>query len=147
VRPACTAVAPDGSTYNLYALVLHAPINGTDKDNHWKYQISVCQNSLSCGNIDPAGYCQYYVNYEPFQFCIGSYDGIVGLNEGKGVQLVYKEPIEGRIGTVNIKCDPSGSLVSNVEAISPDKITDYVFSFSSSAACDTRSSRVKKEIN
>jgi len=132
----CKVTSPDGKNYKLDALMLHEPISGEDLTNYWKYTVSVCQNSLSCADIEPAGYCQYRIGSEDFQFCVGAFKSIEGLNDGKGVVLTYEEPIEGRIGKLTINCNPGGDLVSNISVFSPpEEKTDYRFSFDSSAAC------------
>jgi len=105
-----------------------------DSKDEWNYTLSICQNLLSCGNVNPAGYCQFFRDYPAVQYCIGTFDTIEGLNQGQGVKLTYREPVEGRVGTVTVTCDPNGSLVSDITVVSPDIITDYEFNFKSNAA-------------
>jgi len=131
----CKVTAADGSVYDLHPLVLHAPLWGVDKENEWNYTVTICQSTLSCAGVDPAGYCQYYLDYPDIQFCVGSYDSIQGLNNGQGVKLSYSEPREGRTGTISITCDPDGPVVSEITAISPENLEGYEFNFKSSAAC------------
>jgi hypothetical protein len=135
ITPPCKAIAPDGTSYDLATLVLHPPLSGIDSINKWNYTLSICQDSLSCGNVNPAGYCQYLVDNPYVQYCIGKFDTIEGLNQGQGVKLTYKEPVEGRVGTVTVTCNPNGSLVSDITVVSPDLKTDYAFNFKSNAAC------------
>jgi len=132
--PACKATSPDGSTYDLEALVLHEPITGVDQKNEWKYSVSVCQNLLQCGTSDKAGYCQEYTVF-PVHFTVGVFTNIEALDEGKGVKLTYSGGTEDRAGTVTVTCNPSGPLVSDIVAISPDTLKGYQFNFKSSAAC------------
>jgi len=131
----CKATADDGSAYDLRQLVVHPPLWGADQWKEWNYTVSICQDTLSCFGVDPAGYCQFNLDYPWIEFCVGKFDSIQGLNNGAGVKLTYKDPTEGRIGTVTITCDPNGPVVSGITAISPDKIEDYEFNFKSSAAC------------
>jgi hypothetical protein len=131
----CKVTAADGSAYDLRPLLLHPPLSGVDQWEFWKYTVSICQDSLSCAGVDPAGYCQNRVDGSPFEFCIGKFDSIQGLNNGIGVKLTYKEPQEGRIGTITVTCDPNGPVVSGITAISPDNMEGYEFNFKSSAAC------------
>jgi len=131
----CKATAADGSAYDLRSLILHAPLWGVDEWNLWNYTVSICQDSLSCAGVDPAGYCQYRADGSPPDFCVGKFESIQGLNNGAGVKLTYKAPTEGRIGTVTITCDPNGPIVSGITAISPATLEGYEFNFKSSAAC------------
>jgi len=131
----CSVTAPDGSDYDLRELVLHPPLSAKDDIEFWSYTVSICQDALSCAGVDPAGYCQYYVDYPVIQFCIGKFDSIQGLNNGEGVKLTYKEPQEGRTGTVTITCDPNGPVVGEITAISPPGLEGYEFNFKSRAAC------------
>jgi len=131
----CKVTADDGSAYDLRQLVVHPPLWGADDIKEWNYTVSICQDTLSCYGVDPAGYCQFNLDYPWIEFCVGKFESIQGLNNGAGVKLTYKDPTEGRIGTVTITCDPNGPVVSEITAISPDKIEDYEFNFKSSAAC------------
>jgi len=132
--PSCKATAPDGSSYDLAELAIHPPLWGIDSSDQWNYTISICQNILSCDNCNPAGYCQTTPN-DPEEYCIGTFDSIEGINQGQGVKLVYKEPIDGRLGTVTVSCNPNGTLVSDITVVSPPIKTGYQFNFKSSAAC------------
>jgi len=130
----CQATSPDGSSYDLGALVLHEPISGQDEWNEWKYTVSICQNLLKCTSFDNAGYCQESTDF-PMQFTVGVFATIEGLDEGKGVKLTYNGGDNSRSGTVTVECNPSGGLVSDVVAISPDTLDGYQLNFKSNAAC------------
>jgi len=136
--PPCKVTAADGSAYDLHQLVIHAPLWGVDEEKEWNYTVSICRNALSCDGVDPAGYCQNHLEYTDIEFCVGSFDSILGLDNGQGVKLTYHEPREGRTGTISITCDPNGSVVSGITAISPDSMDGYLFNFKSSAACPNK---------
>jgi len=136
-RPSCLATSADGSSYDLDELVILPPLTGKDEFNRWQYTLSVCQNILNCGGVNNTGYCQNDISGVPFEFCVGTFQSISGLDDGKGVQLIYRAPADagGRMGKVNIACDPNGELVSNINVVSPDHLEGYEFNFSSRAAC------------
>jgi hypothetical protein len=142
-RPPCIATSADGSVYDLDELVLQPPLTGTDDDKKWKYTVSICQNQLHCGGVNETGYCQNSVpgsGWPEAEFCVGTYESISGIDGGKGVKLIYKAPADkgGRVGTVNIACNPNGPLVSDIKVVSPDHLEGYEFNFSSRAACSKK---------
>jgi len=125
----CKITASDGSAYDLSALQ-GSPISATDKENLWTYTVSVCSNQVLCKD-SPAGYCQT----GPQIYSVGNFGQITGKPDGKGVDLMYWDTNNGRVGHVNITCNPGGPLVGDKVAISPSNILEYEFNFSSSAAC------------
>lgn len=128
----------DGSSYDISILQTLGPLSGTDSENKWHYTVSICEDALtSCDICSEAGYCQKGKGNEDqdVTFCIGKYVGITGYDQGRGVELLYNEPVVGRVGKVIIHCNPGGPIVSNITVVSPSSITGYEFHFDSSAAC------------
>jgi len=130
----CRITASDGSIYDLSAL-RSSPISAIDSAKIWTYTLSICGNQIKCKDTN-AGYCQTgNPGSGPQSYSVGNYGQITGKPEGKGVDLMYWDVIDGRVGHVNITCNPGGPLVSDTVAISPTNILEYEFKFSSSAAC------------
>jgi len=127
----CTVTAADGTRYDLTAIRAQGTISQIDNAGLWTYTISVCSNSIPCNNCPSAGYCQ---TGDSYTYCVGTFRQIIGKPGGAGVELVYWEP-EGRLGRVDITCNPGGPLVSEKRVISPTEVTGYEFLFRSSAAC------------
>jgi len=138
----CKITASDGYMYDLTPLMSQGQISQIDSDNMWTYTIAICQNTITCDICPKAGYCQTgTLGGTLYTYCIGSIeeDEITGMPGGKGAILEYDEPKsgpEGRIGKVFINCVP-GALVANKVVVSPKAVTDYKFTFDSSAACPT----------
>jgi len=133
----CKTTASDGTVYDLSRLMA-VEIGAYDDQKLWLYNISICHNSLKCDICQSAGYCQSgFLSGTKYEFCIGSFKSIVGRPGGTGVDVIYNEPQQGRIGTVKITCDPSGPLVARMKAISSSSLTGYEFLFDSVAACNS----------
>jgi len=126
--------------YDLTSLMAQGPITQIDAANLWTYTIVICQNNINCDKCLKAGYCQTgTLGGKLYTYCVGSIEEgeMTGIPDGKGAILEYDEPLHGgRIGKVIINCVP-GALVANKVAISPAKVTDYTFTFDSSAGCPT----------
>jgi len=138
--PVCSATSVSGDKhYDLSDFIGLPPITASDDNGLWKYQVTVCQNEIDkCSVCDPAGYCQTNTD---FTYCVGTYNGnITGREDGSGVDLIYAEPTEGRVGKVSINCDPKAGLVSDITAISPPTKDGYTFTFNSYTGCPTRPS-------
>jgi len=131
--PTCSVTSNDGSSYDISELSRIGPIRASGQDDDWTYSVSICNNMIPCNICSEAGYCQMG---KSLTYCVGTYNGqITGMPHGAGVELVYQEPVQGRMGRVFIYCYPNGPLVSDITAISPDKVTGYEFHFYSRAAC------------
>jgi len=148
----------EGRIFDLSPLNEAGVISGTDSNNIYTYQITICNNSVPqpcelSNGLPPfklycpegVGYCQQgRIGGGLYGFCVGvtSFPQRTTVIPGKGLEIIYTEPFPrvpgdgmARLGKVIINCNPGGPLISNIRAISPAVVDGYEFHFDSYTAC------------
>eukprot|EP01126_Amoeba_proteus_P019780 TRINITY_DN2026_c0_g1_i15.p1 TRINITY_DN2026_c0_g1~~TRINITY_DN2026_c0_g1_i15.p1 ORF type:complete len:217 (+),score=19.89 TRINITY_DN2026_c0_g1_i15:126-776(+) len=130
--PSCSGYSADGRLF--FDLTSLQGRNVSVQDSQFKYDISICANTQSCGDCKDSGFCQFYSSSS--EWCVGRFTGVTGdLQNGTDVAIIhYDGGEENRSGTVEVVCDLFVSVPSDFEVLSSQNLS-YKIRFRSPAAC------------
>jgi len=146
-RERCFGIPGDGSSYDI------SPILSAGSDiiadvstsvQKYTFFVELCGDSTrECDGCDRVGFCETWRN-AVFKSCVGSFADVIGMPDGKGVEILYNGGENNKEGIVRINCVPSAGIKDKIRAETPadGAGTMYLVEFDSYAACPVEISYV-----